>query len=277
MKSNNPWLAIAVLLALVGNAAAAPSTTWILAVAASNPLNWYRLDETAGAAAIDYGSQGLDGTYGSGVHAPALGAAGLVGGAAEFDGDRKNILLGGSPLDGDWTAEFILKKTGSKSSSELIRGAPLEFPSSHLKLEQYPNTGQVGFTESFIVDRVFSPPVVAPLDQFVHLVLVRDNSGMKAYLNGQLAGTSGSSVSLYRYQFGDTESESPIAVVDEIVVYDRALPAAEIAGHFQAIPEPGSLAQVLVGLSLFAGAGRSRSRAARGMNGNCSICALIYF
>jgi hypothetical protein len=108
---------------------------WNSTVASSNPLNWYRLDELTGNVAVDYGSEGLNGTYGSGVNAPARGAIGPVGGAVAFDGDRKNILLAGSTLTGDWSAEFILKKTGSKFSAELIRGAPLEFPSSHLKLE----------------------------------------------------------------------------------------------------------------------------------------------
>jgi len=208
------------------------------------------LDETTGNVAIDYGSQQTNGIYGNGANAPARGAAGLVGGAVEFDGDRKNILLNNSPLTGDWSAEFIIKKTGTKFSAELIRGAPLESPSSHLKLEQYPNTGQVGFTESFIADHVFSPPVVAPLDQFVHLVYVKDGGGMKAYLNGALAGTSTSSVALYRYQFGDTETESPIAVVDEIAIYNRALTATEIARHYAAIPEPGSSALLLAGASM---------------------------
>jgi hypothetical protein len=223
---------------------------WNATVASSNPLNWYRLDESTGNVAIDYGSEGLNGTYGSGVNAPALGASGPVGGAVAFDGDRKNILLAGSTLSGDWSAEFILKKTGSKFSAELIRGAHLEFPSSHLKLEQYPNTGQVGFTESFAADQVFSPPVIAPLGEYVHLVFVKDNSGMKAYLDGMLAGASASSVSLSRYQFGDTENESPIAVVDEILVYNRALSASEIAQHYQAIPEPGASMLALLGICL---------------------------
>lgn len=223
---------------------------WNATVASSNPLNWYRLDETTGSIALDYGSQGANGTYGSGIHAPSRGATGLVGGAVAFDGDRKNILLNNSPLAGDWSAEFVLKKTGSKFSAELLRGAPLESPSSHLKLEQYPNTGQVGFTESFVADHVFSPAVFAPLNEFVHLTYVKDNGGMKAYLNGVLAGISASSVPLYRYQFGDTETESPIAVVDEIVIYNRALPALEIAQHFNAIPEPSSLAVSLIGFCL---------------------------
>jgi hypothetical protein len=228
-----------VAFALTLTAAVTPGS-WDASVASSAPLNWYRLDEPTGAAAIDYGSEGVNGTYGNGFNAPTRAATGLVGGAVAFDGDRDNILFSNS----------VLKKTGTKSSAELIRGAPLESPSSHLKLEQYPNTGQVGFTESFIADRVFSPPVVAPLGQFVHLVYVKDSGGMKAYLDGVLAGSSGSSVSLYRYQFGDTESESPFAVVDEIVIYNRALPAPEIAQHFQSIPEPGSLVLTLLGLCL---------------------------
>jgi hypothetical protein len=248
---------IVAAFALILASAVVASGSWITTVQSSAPLNWYRLDELAGSAAIDYGSQGVNGTYGSGVNAPARGAAGLVGVAAAFDGDRKNILLNNSPLTGDWSAEFIVKKTGTKVSAELIRGAPLEFPSSHLKLEQYPGTGQVGFTESFVVDHVFSPPVVAPLNEFVHLVYVKDNSGMKAYMDGTLAGTSASSVSLYRFQFGDTESESPIAVVDEIVVYGRALPAAEIAEHYLATPEPSSIALALVLLGVCSVAGAS--------------------
>lgn len=220
---------------------------WNSSIAASNPLNWYRLDETAGNIAIDYGSEGLNGTYGVGAASPTLGANGLVGGAVEFDGSSRNILLNGSVLTGDWTAEFILKKTGTKSSAELIRGEPLEFPSSHLKLEQYPNTGQVGITESFVIDQVFTPPVVAPLDRFIHLAIVKNGLGTSAYLNGTLAGFTPSTVSLYRYQFGDMGTEAPIAVVDEIVVYSRALSGAELARHRSAIPEPASFVLLCLG------------------------------
>ncbi len=221
---------------------------WNSAITASSPLNWYRLDETTGTVAIDYGSQGLNGTYGSGANGPTLGASGPVGGAVEFDGTAKNILLGGSTLTGDWTAEFILKKTGTKFSAELIRGAPLESPSSHIKLEQYPNTGQVGITESFAADQVFSPAVIAPIGQFIHLTIVKNGLGTSAFVDGALAGYTPSVVDLYRYQFGDTETESPIAVVDEIVVYGRALSPEEIAEHYYSIPEPASFAIFVAGL-----------------------------
>lgn len=61
---------------------------------------------------------------------------------------------------------------------------------------------------------------------------------MKLYANGVLKGSNNTPIVLSRYQFGDTESESPIAVVDEIVVYNRALSASEIASHFSSVPEP---------------------------------------
>jgi hypothetical protein len=237
------------LLACLGIASPARAD-WNSTIAASNPLNWYRLDETTGPTAFDYGSQGLNGSYGTGIHAPTLGAAGLVGGAVSFDGNRRNILLNGSDLTGDWSAEFIVMKTGSKFSAELLRGAPLASPSSHLKLEQFNNTGLVGYTQSFVADRVFSPPYAAPIGDFVDLVYVKTASEMKLYVNGAFQGSNSSTISLSRYQFGDTETESPIAIVDEIVVFNRALSAAEIATHFNAVPEPSAASLAVVGLIL---------------------------
>ena len=221
---------------------------WNSTISTSNPLNWYRLDELTGSTAFDYGSQELHGTYGSGVNAPTRGVPGLVGTAVEFDGDRDNIVLNGSTLTGNWSAEFILKKTGTKFSAELLRGAALQFPSTHLKLEQYPNTGEVGYTQSFVADHTFSPPVVAPIGDFIQLVYVKSATDVKAYVNGVFAGSNNTTISLSRYQFGDTETESPFAVVDEIVVYNRSLSALEIADHYSAIPEPGSI--ILAGSAL---------------------------
>jgi hypothetical protein len=256
---------ILICLALaLGSGTAQVRADWVSTIASSSPLNWYRLDETAGPTAFDYGSQGLHGTYGAGIHAPTLGAAGLVGGAVSFDGDRRNILLNGSDLSGDWSAEFILMKTGTKFSAELLRGAPLASPSSHLKLEQFNNTGLVGYTQSFVADRVFSPPYSAPIGDFIDLVYVKTASDMKLYVNGHFQGSNVSTISLSRYQFGDTETESPIAVVDEIVIYDRALAAEEIAAHFNSVPEPSTLSIALGGLlALVAYARRAGSRTKR--------------
>ncbi len=255
----------ALVLAVIASQSRA---NWNSTIAASNPLNWYRLDETSGPTAFDYGSQGLNGTYGTGIHAPTRGAAGLVGTAVAFDGNQRNILLSGSDLTGDWSAEFVLKKTGEKSSAELLRGVPLASPSTHLKLEQYPNTHQVGYTQSFIADHVFSPPVVAPVGQFIDLVYVKTAAEMKLYVNGIYKGSNGTPIILSRYQFGDTESESPIAVVDEIVIYNRALTAGEVSSHFGSIPEPATGLLVTVAFVILASCHR---QGRPGTSANCEI------
>jgi Concanavalin A-like lectin/glucanases superfamily len=224
-----------------------PVTNWNTTIAASHPLNWYRLDELTGPAAIDYGSQGLNGTYGVGINAPIRGVPGPVGTGVAFDGNQQNIVFNGTDITGNWSAEFVLKKTGTKLSAELLRGIPLADPSEHLKLEQYPGTGQVGYTQSFVVDYTFSPAVVAPIGSFIDLVYVDDAGVMKAYVDGVLKGTNNTSIALPRYQFGDTGNESPFAVVDAIVIYNRALSASEIANHFSAVPEPGSITLALCG------------------------------
>lgn len=240
-------------LACCAFGAAHSRADWNSTIAASDPLNWYRLDET-GPTAIDHGSEGLHGTYGTGVHAPTQGVPGLVGTAVEFDGDQDNILLNGGNEDiaGDWSAEFILMKTGTKSSAELLRGAPLAFPSTHLKLEQHPNTGQVGYTQSFVADHVFSPAYFAPLDEFIHLVYVKTAAEMKLYANGSLEGTNSTTIALSRYQFGDDMAESPFAIIDEIVVYDRALFPEEVDNHFNAIPEPSTMILATFGFAAVA-------------------------
>jgi Concanavalin A-like lectin/glucanases superfamily len=253
MKPNCIWFAVALVLLVVDETTATLTATWNAAVAASNPLNWYRLDDASGNMAFDAGTDHRNGTYGSGAIDAIREVPGLVGKAVRF-GNQSTIFLSAPDLTGDWTAEFVLKRIGSKRSSVLIRGVPFEFPSQALKLEQFENTGQVGFTQYGQVDATFTPPVFSPLDEWIHLVYVnRIGSGLSLYLNGELAGSHPSNINLPRDQIGswsDTVPESPFAIMDEVVLYNRALTGSEIAAHFAAVPEPGSC--LLAILSLFA-------------------------
>ncbi|HEX3725164.1 MAG TPA: hypothetical protein VHV08_02935, partial [Pirellulales bacterium] len=63
MKLSYFCLASALALATWRHAAA----DWNSTIAASNPLDWYRFNELSGSTAIDYGSQHLNGTYGTGA------------------------------------------------------------------------------------------------------------------------------------------------------------------------------------------------------------------
>ena len=219
-------------LGLVAGGAAAD---WTSTIAASDPLDWYRFDETTGSTAIDYGSAQLNGTYGSGALDATRGIPGLVGTAALF-GNQSTVVLNGSDVTGDWSAEFVLDRVGSKQSSVLIRGVPLAVPSTALKLEQYPNTEQIGFTQYGVADYTFSPAVPTPLNQWIDLVYVNHaGAGMDLYLNGVLVGTSSTNITLERYQIGsnsDTVPESPLAIMNAV----RALrPGIERLGGNRAL------------------------------------------
>jgi hypothetical protein len=269
MKSTLRSLAFALAATTAATAHAVSATfDWNAAVAASNPLNWYRFDELSGSVAIDYGSQGLNGVYGAGALDATRGLSGRAGGAVQF-GNQSTVFLSGADLAGDWSAEFVVKRTGSKRSSVLIRGIPFALPSQALKLEQFNDTHQIGYTKYGIVDATFSPTATATLNTWMHLVFVNRaaDDRISLYVNGALAGTRIDHFSLSRDQIGswsDTIPESPLAVMDEVAIYSRALSAAEIAQHAAVIPEPtaATLACVL-GISLNAARRVSRAAARR--------------
>ena len=221
-------IAFVLSMAACTSANAVPFTfDWNTTITASNPLNWYRFDELSGSIAVDYGSEHLNGTYGAGALDATRDVAGLVGGAVQF-GDQSTVFLSASDLAGDWTAEFLLMRTGSKRSSVLIRGIPFAFPSQSLKLEQFNDTHQVGYTKYGIVDATFDSTAVAPLNRWIHLAFVNRaaDDRVSLYMNGALIGTRIDHFALSRDQIGswsDTIPESPLAIMDEAVIYNRAL------------------------------------------------------
>jgi hypothetical protein len=224
---------------------------WNITIAASNPLNWYRLDETSGTTAYDYGSEGRHGTYGwQGYESPTLGVAGLVGTAVEFVGDEYDMILIDAPhLTSDWSAEFILKKTANADSQALLDNFNFPEPRIGLKLEQWRDTHQLGYTQYGVKDHLFSPAASAPVGQFTHIVYVRTSNGLQLYVNGHFVGENSTPIPLPRFSVSGI-LDPLYAIVDEVVFYDRALTSNEIAAHFASVPEPSNLLLALAGLAV---------------------------
>jgi len=221
---------------------------WSSTIAASNPLNWYRLDEISGSIAYDYGSEGLNATYGApGYQSPSLGVPGLVGTAVEFKNGAEIIVLNGANLTGNWSAEFILKKTAQKDSQALLTDLN-GFEAFALKLEQWWNTHQLGYTEYGVGDYLFSPSATAPLGQFIDLVYVKKADGVQLYINGILKGSNSTPISLPRYSVSNG-LDPLFAILDEIIIYDRALSPDEIVSHFASIPEPSTILLTIAALA----------------------------
>ncbi|NQT51976.1 hypothetical protein HQ576_07995, partial [bacterium] len=217
--------------------------TWNSLVRAAAPLHWYRLEETGGdTTAIDSGRAGANGTYQNGAEL-GQGQQGLVGGAVQFDGINDQINIGQGSLGGDWTAEFIIEKTAVEQAASLLRSG-----AGALRLDQWNNTGQVGFTIFGTADFLFSPAVSVATGGDVHLVYAADQSAgtISVYLNGLLMATSANYMALPLDTIGSLDAFN--GVLDELVVYDRLLSDLEIQLHAQAaIPEPATMALLALG------------------------------
>ncbi len=118
-----------------------------------------------------------------------------------------------------------------------------------LKLNQYQTSGEVGFTAFGVADYVFNPTYVGPLDEFVHLVYVgKPASGITLWANGQLVGSSANYIMLPRDTISGGEHANML--LDEMVLYDRALSPSEIVSHWEA-----SFADIARGDLIYAGDG----------------------
>ena len=224
------------------------ATLWEQVIMASDPLNWYHLSETSSVIAIDYGRGGLHGVYQNGVLRGQPGMP-LVGDlAASFDGVNDQVWLGGTGINGPWSAEFLLMHLGVEDSGTLLRSA-----AGALRLDQWQNTGAVGFTAFGVADYRLTPDVLAPLDKWTHLAFVADpTGGTQVYINGTLAGFNPNYIPLPRDLLGGGDTANML--LDEVMLYDRALTPAEIVEHASVlgIPEPTTLALLAGGLLLLA-------------------------
>jgi hypothetical protein len=251
MKLNYLLTLAALVLAFTSTVARAD---WNSTISAATPLHWYSFEEVDGTTAADQGSAALNGTY---TGAVALNQAGLVGKAAAFDG-TSYVLLSGANLTGDWTVEAIFKadtETGGVSMG--LMGADFASAASRMgiKAEQWNETGQLGYTVFGVVDVTFADPAAATPTDYAHVALVGTGAGVELFVNGVSVGSDATTTELSRFVLGagavraDASAlDGLTGAIDELVIYDRALSAGDLAAHYASVPEPSAIALALLGL-----------------------------
>jgi len=218
---------------------------WASTIISANPLNWFRFDDLSGTVAQDEGSANMDGTY---VGSVGLGQPGLVGYAVAFDAGS-HVFLGQPNVPTDWTLETIFKAdtvTGGVSMGLVGTDFAAASDRMALKAEQWNSTGQMGYTRFSVVDVTFADSQAATPADFAHVVFVGQNSGVSLYVNGSLAESATTSTPLARWAIGagairaDGTPVDPLTgMIDELVIYNRALSPEEISAHYYStIPEP---------------------------------------
>jgi len=232
------YLVAFVLVLAAGSVVQADLPEWEAAINGANPLHWYKFDET-GTDCIDSGSGGLNGTY-DGV---SLGQEGRFGAGTavgfERTGANRANFTGATNLPGPWTVEYIVKTTKAPAAND--SQALHDSDTTSIRLAGWTALGEAGFTLYGVADYQFTPAAGLTLNDLViqpnvwmHLVWRNNGSGTQLFFDGVLVGTSTDMIELPRLRIGGRgagPADHLQGVLDEAVVFDRALTDAEIFDH----------------------------------------------
>jgi hypothetical protein len=227
-----------IVLSAASGVVRADLAAWDAAISDAGPLHWYKFDETS-TNCIDSGSAGMNGVY----EDVTLGQAGLFEPATAVgfgrSGANRVSFAGATDLPGPWTAEYIVKTTKAPAGSDAQ--CLNDSATTSIRLAGWTSVGEAGFTLYGVADYQFTPVAGLTLNDFViqqnvwvHLVWRNNGSGTQLFLNGELVGTTADMIDLPQLTIGGrsaSTSDQFQGVLDEAVVFDRALTDDEIFAH----------------------------------------------
>lgn len=175
------------------------------------------------------GSSTADGSNRSSLSvAGAQWTSGFNQNALEFGEPNSSLSLNQGDLTGDWTAAMWVKRTKDTSGSILFSSQ-----NHAIKLEQWGSSGHaLGVTQFGVVDHTFNYSV--PLNTWTHLTFVNDSNGLSVYADGYLADTLPVSIPMPRERIGARSEgvDQLHAILDEVQVFDSAMPASDVAKFY---------------------------------------------
>ena len=238
----------------------ATTADYVLEVLSDSPTGYWRFEETSGTVAVDSSGNGRHGAYVGGY---ITGQTGLFSGATRFAG-------GAVELPGSWggsdalTIEAIVQVTGASGDFQAIVSSDVTNEFAHFQLHSFGNNIVYANPESVFLNNI-------PIDtgNWRHLVMVAESGDSRLYINGVRVQTdtvpfsidailTSNSVSIAR---GFNGGRHLSGLIDEVAIYDTALPDARVLAHFNAIagvPEPVSCPLIIAGIGIVAAARRKR-------------------
>ena len=229
-------------------AAYAPTVTgsdWVRA------KGYWRLDETSGSSATDASGNGRTGTYTNG---PVLGGAGALLNASSnkaptFDGTNDYVAIAaGSTISGSYTVEAWFRPANTTSGPMTIVGSRTGADKS-FDLKVNLNSGSpmlyadIGNGSTWLLTAFQARIPTYTANRWYHAAVAVDNTSQTAslYLDGALLGkaafagtpllTDGTRLLRIGVNGLASPSEAFNGGIDEVAIYDLALPASYIRNH----------------------------------------------
>jgi hypothetical protein len=237
-----------------------PAATYAEQVLASNPIAYYRLDEPAGVkVAHDSSGHGNDCSYSAGV---VLGVPGAIGSdtAVRIAAQGAGVVCPTSLFEFSGSAPFSVEgwyapdAVGSGYQSAFSRMAASPRTGFYVYLHAQPTPGATFeiWGSGDAVCGASGAPFPCPggdddggkiCGQFAYLVATYDGATLSVYVDGELGASStcsgipsGGDVEFTMGNFSGLLCDdcAMLGALDDVAVYDRALPQAEIRDHYHA-------------------------------------------
>jgi len=232
-----------------------PDGPYARAVLASKPLAYWRMGEAGGSQAIDASGNGNHGTFEEGVvfyldgpPSPAFCGEGTVNRAAHFAGGRMKAhvkKLGATYTVEMWCWNGMPANVRAVAGYLFSRGADgaQGAPGDHLGIGGKAGAaGRLLFYNGDALKETLEGATEVPFKAWAHVVLVRDGKKVAVYLDGNPTAEI-----LSEAEPGCPPDTTQLFIggrndglfsfegkIDEVAVYDRALPPQEIARHHAA-------------------------------------------
>lgn len=201
-------------------------------VAPAGLVNWW----PANGNAMDIVSNG-NGLPANGFYY-STGKSGL---AFHFDGSTSYLTMTNSPADVavPWTVcLWVYRQQTPQTSAALLSDGAYT-----LKLEQYDNSHEVGFSQLSVADWVFTNGTATysvPVQTWTHLAFVASGSLTTLYVNGAQKGVVNTAIPLGRMTMGASDVSGTGYVdymegsLDEMMIFNKALTAAQVQSIYNA-------------------------------------------
>ena len=157
---------------------------------------------------------------------------GYKGKGVYFNGSSCIDLTYNKDLEGAWTASMWLKAEATPGDNSVL----LSGKEGEIKLDQWKNTGKVGITKFGVDDYTYN--YTAPLNEWVFLTFVCDESKTDLYVNGEKIGSIGQAIKGPFSRIGHCSKSGMQSAgfmkgtLDEVSVFNDALTPEQVASLY---------------------------------------------